>query len=421
VVQCFVEYRGGHPNQTEADSGFLYLTRLGLYFVAVQPAFDITIATKHILDILAPVPGSFSSDMIAKAEQAQAVSSMGRHLSSFAGALVGGVGGAAIRAIGNSASGVASSKNSLGPPPKNRLFVIAVEGGAKHKVMFDVMASDRQEMEQQAASFWRKAASVRPAFGSAGKMAPKIAPATNNSASSNQAEFFISKAGLTNGPFTDATIRQMLANGELGNNDLIRVETWVPISVLNLFNTSKPNTNENATPAFKASIPQSHQQSSENAIRGERANHKSSATPMIAAGVGGIVAGAAIASLLVPGTAQASSMDLHASPNEGHGIHGIILDTNQDGVVDTAGADLDHDGRLDAVGVDIDGDGQVDAMGLDMDHDGNLDAYSIDTDHDGQLDTYGFDSDGDGQIDVIGHDYNEDGQIDDFDSGDMDF
>ena len=37
VVQCLVEYKGGHPNQTEADSGYLYLTRVGLYFVAVNP------------------------------------------------------------------------------------------------------------------------------------------------------------------------------------------------------------------------------------------------------------------------------------------------------------------------------------------------------------------------------------------------
>lgn len=238
------------------------------------------------------------------------------------------------------------------------------------------------------------------------------------------------------GPIHIDAMLELVKSNQLYATDLVWNESltnWVTaseapelssafrISVLNLFNTSKPNTNDNVTPAFKESIPQSQQQSSASAIRGERAKHKSSATPMIAAGVGGIVAGAAIASLLVPGTAQASSMDLQANPNEGHGIQGIVLDTNQDGVVDTAGADLDHDGQFDAIGVDIDGDGQVDAVGLDIDHDGNLDAYSIDTDHDGQLDTYGFDSDGDGQIDVIAHDYDEDGQIDDFDSGDMDF
>jgi hypothetical protein len=422
VAQCLVEYRGGHPNQTDADSGYLYLTKVGLFFVAAQPTLDITIAAKQILDISAPMVGTFSSEMISRAEQAQAVSGMGRHLTSFAGALVGGVGGAAIRAIGNSASGVAASKNSLGPPPKNRLYVIAVEGGAKHKVIFDVMASDKNEMEQQAASFWRKTASVRSAFASVGKVSPKVAPAMNVSASSVQAEFFISKAGLTSGPFTDASIRQMLVNGELNNNDLIRVETWVPISVINLFNSNKPNTEGNATPtAFQAAIPQSHQPLSENAIRTDGVSHKSSATPMIAAGVGGIVAGAAIASLMTPGTAQASSVNSQASPNQGHGIQGIVLDTNQDGMVDTAGIDSDHDGQIDAIGVDVDGDGEVDAVGLDIDHDGNLEAYGLDTDHDGQLDTYGFDSDGDGQVDVIGHDYEQDDQIDDFDSDDMDF
>lgn len=417
VFKCLAEYRGGHPNQTEACRGFLYLTRVGLFLIADQPQCDISIESKQILDISSPIPGSHSSEMIAKAEQSQALSGMGRQLSSFAGALVGGVGGAAIRAIGTSASGAASTKSILGPPPKNRLVAVLSQGGAKHKVIFDVMATDKQQMEELASSFWRKTASVRSTFSSSGAVANKKNSAVQNISADNKTEHTILKNGVVLAPISSDKLREMLEKGDIETHDLVRVEAWIPISAINLLGSSKRNEIGNSSVSLG---DQSHNQpkSADVVVSAAKGNQKSSSTRAIAAGVGGLVAGATITAALTPGTANASQESI---PNQGDGFQGIVLDTNQDGKADTVGLDLNHDGKIDAVAVDVDGDGEIDAVGVDTDHDGTLDAYGVDSNDDGEIDTYGFDTDGDGEVDVVDHDYEVDAEIDDFGSDDLDF
>jgi hypothetical protein len=161
-----------------------------------------------------------------------------------------------------------------------------------------------------------------------------------------------------------------------------------------------------------------HHQSMESVVSVDEQNQKATSTKAIAAGVGGLVAGAAIATALTPGTASASQEFV---PNPGHGIQGVVLDTNHDGRADTAGLDLNDDGKIDAVAVDSDYDGQIDAVAIDSDNDGVLDAYGVDSNDDGEVDTYGFDTDGDGQVDVIDHDDGGDAEVDDFGSDDMEF
>ena len=417
VFECLAEYRGGHPTQTEAGRGILYLTKAGLCFVADQPQLDITIAPKQIIDIMPPVPGSHSSEMIAKAEQAQALSGMGRQLSSFAGALVGGIGGAAIRAIGTSASGVTSSKNILGPLPKNRLVAIVSENGAKHKVIFDIMASDKQEMEELASSFWRKTASVRSTFASSGAMATRKNSPMQSTPSFNRNDYLVLKSGVSIGPLTSDKLMEMLDRGEVSSHDLVRVEAWIPIYAINLLNPRMLNEIGNISMSTNQKS-RNHHQSMESVVSVDEQNQKATSTKAIAAGVGGLVAGAAIATALTPGTASASQEFV---PNPGHGIQGVVLDTNHDGRADTAGLDLNDDGKIDAVAVDSDYDGQIDAVAIDSDNDGVLDAYAVDSNDDGEVDTYGFDTDGDGQVDVIDHEDGGDAEVDDFGSDDMEF
>ncbi|MFM8271429.1 MAG: GYF domain-containing protein [Gemmata sp.] len=319
IACCEVQYRGGHPNQTENASGNLNLTKGGLFFVAADPAHDIRLSSNQLLDVLAPVPGSFSEQMVASAEQSRAAAGMGRQIFSIAGALVGGLGGHAIQAIGRSASGTATLKSLLGPTPKNRLLVVAVESGARHKLIFDVMADDKHEMELQADGFWRKVASVRSTFASAAGNPTSIgAPALHFGAPAPQSGFFVSRAGVVSGPFTDVTVKQMLANGELGSGDLIRVEAWLPLSLITLFGAGGPR------------------------AHGPR----------------------------------------RKSPSDGAGgLHDDQI--GGDGDVDSsAGADADHDGQLDPYGTDSDGDDQVDAQGDDHDEAGQIDDSGSDFDSD---------------------------------------
>jgi len=411
VAQCAAAYRGGHPLQTDAGDGRLYLAKTGVHFVGTAPSHDITISAAQILNVLTPSPGTFPQEMIAQAKRTRAVAGMGKKLASLAGNLVGGEQGFAIHAIGATASSLGASMG-LGPPPRNRLIVVAVASGTRHKLVFDVMASDRQAMEQHADDFWRKVASVRAAFGSAApKKNPAVADSMGAASLANQAGYFLARAGVISGPHSDADIRQMLEKGELTDSDMLRVETWLPVSVLTALS---PHTSDGQSaggptaqggsggPAHKVTGP-----------AGQR--HPSAAGTMLAAGVGGIVAGAAAAALLAPNRAVAA----HGMTTRGRAIVG--LDRDGDGRVDAVGADTDGDGRFDTVGMDQDGDGDLDAIATDTDRDGTLDTFGVDTDDDGQLDAYGLDADGDGDIDAVGHDYDQDGDIDDFASlGGMD-
>ena len=436
IIQSQVAYRGGHPQRTDATDGRLYLANNGLHFIAHDPIHDFTIIYGQILDILTPVTGSFSAEMIAKSESARSLSTAGRHLSNFAGSLVGGVGGAAIRAIGSTATGVSASQSSLGIPPKNRLVVVTIDGTVRHKLVFDVMSPDKTEMEQQAEAFWRKVATVRSHFfsGNPRQNPPPLQPTGGNTPHQSRTAqpiqntstgFFVSKGGIVSGPHSGVDIQTMRKSGMLSAHDSIRIEVWVPFETFSLLNT----TNSNGVASVLSPAAHANQNSympQQSAASTSINKSQRSVASTIAAGVGGLAAGAVATSLLTPAHAAQIPRSSHHDESQ---IKGIVLDSNRDGVadavgldtnhdgrIDTVGVDLNHDGHIDAVGVDINHDGHADAVGVDFDGDGHLDAFGFDTNHDGTLDTYGVDLDGDGNIDFVEHDYDQDGQLDDFDS-----
>ena len=99
--------------------------------------------------------------------------------------------------------------------------------------------------------------------------------------------------------------------------------------------------------------------------------------------------------------------------SDGDGIlDGADADVNGDGINDN-GIDSDNDGINDSSDADVDGDGIVD-NGADNDGDGVNDEYDLDDDNDGLLDSNDFnstnpDSDGDGILDGVDADVNGDG------------
>lgn len=116
---------------------------------------------------------------------------------------------------------------------------------------------------------------------------------------------------------------------------------------------------------------------------------------------------------------------------DGDGIldsHADFVDSDGDGVIDTAVVDLNGDGASDVLFIDSNQDGIWDSAMLDTDSDGIIDTHLFDTDGDGVMDTSGIDSNGDGIIDtyyseldldhdgkidtiIEGHDYNQDGTV----------
>lgn len=66
----------------------------------------------------------------------------------------------------------------------------------------------------------------------------------------------------------------------------------------------------------------------------------------------------------------------------------VVLDTDSNGVEDTALVDLDGDGTIDAVVLDSDGDNYANTVLVDVDGDGEFDEMYIDSDNtDGVLET----------------------------------
>ena len=419
LAQCEVTYRGGHPQQTDDGDGILYLATNGVYFIADNPAHDIAVPYSEIIEVLTPVLGSYSKQMIAKGKTAKNLAKVGTNLTRLAGGFLGGMEGRAVRAIGATATGAAADQSNLGPLPKNRLAVITVEGAVKHKVVFDVMAPKKDEMEQQADLFWRRVASVRSKFfnpaarpqpaapipmlptGTTQESGPGVTPQQGMTGQG----FYISRSGVVSGPYSETTIRQMIQQGSLGPNDTVRIEVWLPVAMFGLLGMSiSPMAGGGAVTNSAVGI----------ADQVAAPNSRRSMVPTIAAAAGGLAAGVAVASLLSPKTAQAATRGMRRQPVHSNPGHGVPIDTDGDGVPDAVGFDNDHDGRFDAIGIDTDHDGKIDALGIDRDQDGHIEVMGRDTDHDGHLDTFGFDTDHDGEIDAVAHDYDGDGDFDDY-------
>jgi hypothetical protein len=432
VERCSVTYRGGHPQHCEMAEGILYLARSGIYLVAAQATQDIRLSYDQVLEVLAPAPGTFSAKMHARSKMANNFANATKHLGRLAGGYIGGTEGSLLRAAGATASGAAADQAKLGPPPKNRLTVVMAEGQVRHRLLFDVVADTPKEMEELADLFWRKVAAVRARFGgsrprAASSAASRLTPpasitAEKPASASCSNEFYVLRNGVVLGPIPGHLLSSQLAAGELLPTDCVRMEIWVPVVMMGLLGGG-PSVPATVPPSGSAEGPRS-QSGIPPQVTPASSPRTRSALPASLAAIGGLAAGAVVASALSSTTARASqaehrphqsTTDPEAVDTDGDGVADAIRsDTDGDGIVDTVGLDTDDDGKIDTIGRDTDHDGRIDAMGVDQDEDGRTEIIGMDTDHDGGIDTYGYDADEDGDVDVVGHDYDEDGDIDSF-------
>jgi len=386
IVEAPAVYEGGHPKLIEKATGRLLLADSGIFFVADNPNQDVSIDYRYVRDILEPRVGQFPKDMIDRAEGRKQAAKIGAGAGRFAGSLMGGFGGNVVRAVAGSASEVVQGATSLGPPPKNRVTLVVIDGGATHRVLFDIGGVTREAIEQQAAALWLRVATVRPKFGGTRGVSAPL-PASQNAAGSPVAtvSYRLLAPGGSVSVVSANELSERIGSGQLAEGSLVCVEAWVPVTAL--FALSSP-----AIGGSQVGVPNSSYNpdriTSTHTVKPSSPAPHSSGIPVAAAAVGGLIVGGAVG--IAVGTAMTSSVP-HGNGNAGSRIRHtgrsqIAADTDGDGVIDTVGVDTDGDGVIDTVGMDTDGDGDVDVIGVDTDGDGDVDVIGMDTDGDGDVD-----------------------------------
>jgi hypothetical protein len=140
-------------------------TRLRFTCAAAGGGPNIDISCERLADLLEPRPGEVPDSILKAADRMKTAASAGRFVANLTGGMIGGVGGRMVSAVGGSAANEAQRRTAAGPPPKNRLTVLLIDGSTRHRVIFDVQGNTREEAEVQANTFWMRAASVRRHFG----------------------------------------------------------------------------------------------------------------------------------------------------------------------------------------------------------------------------------------------------------------
>ena len=395
LVEVLASYAGGHPAHFEKATGRLVLTDTGVFFVDDEKRFDIQAPFERVRDISEPGLGSFPRELVKKAEKSKQLASLGTGAARLTGSLIGGFGGWVTRAVARSASGAVHARSALGPPPKNRLTVVLVDGGAVHKVSFDLGGADRQEIERATESFRSRVVAARQKL-----VAAVPIPALPGSRPPGQTlaggmpqtgSFRLMSQGGDIGPIPGNELAARIRDGRLADTDMVSVETWLPVATIRaLLGLSAPGLGTAGT--------------------GYRAmNQRSTSSAPSQAGLS--LAGPMLAAYV--GSSRHGRIDAVAMDRDEDGrIDAVAMDRDGDGLIDAVALDRDGDGRFDAVGLDGDGDGRIDTVALDRDGDGRFDAVGLDGDGDGRIDTVALDNDQDGSPDVIGYDTDQDGTID---------
>jgi hypothetical protein len=172
LVEVRAMYQGGHPMYLDKDLGLLRLDAVGLEFVSLATQTTLRIAYDRLAALLEPQRGEFSAEMLQAVQRKQTAAAWGGAAAGIVGALMSAAhvsGAKLISEVGEKAARGVKGKAKLGAPPRNRLCAVLLEDGVKHRVLFDVVAGTREEMEAHAGSFWNRSAKVRSRFARPGR------------------------------------------------------------------------------------------------------------------------------------------------------------------------------------------------------------------------------------------------------------
>ena len=271
LAEAGVVYREGLPDLDGPIVGILQVESTGLRFLFEGDDEDdeYAISFKKIENILEPVKGDFPPAMKKKAMGKKIGGVAGKFAAGLVGKWIGGDAGKLVESAGKTAGGMASASGNLGKPPRNRIAILATIRKERCKIYFDSDGGDRDEMNEEARILYKQIQKARdkhtrlveegsttinvvvnqaapeereapsaparqaalPAAGramaAAGGMAG-LAPATALAGK----PFRVMSGGRVRGPFSLAELRGLIGSGEVGDADLIGVETWLPVGTL---------------------------------------------------------------------------------------------------------------------------------------------------------------------------------------------
>jgi hypothetical protein len=161
IAEVTATYQGGHPEFVDKARGLLRLGALGLEFSIKESRTSLRITYDQLRNILEPQKGDFPEEMVNAANLRKTATNAVTGLLGLAARLSRNSTMKAAASVGKTVGNTVKEISKLGPPPKNRLYVIVVIDRVKHKLGFDVVAETTAKMEEAARVFWNCSARVR--------------------------------------------------------------------------------------------------------------------------------------------------------------------------------------------------------------------------------------------------------------------
>jgi hypothetical protein len=247
-----ITYRDGYPDLDGPFPCLLLLQSDGLCFCFEGDdgeEDEFFLSYDVIDDVLSPAKGDFPEAMRRAALGSKIGGKAGRIASGMLGSLIGGKAGDVVGAAGRGASRMAEESGDLGRPPRNRLAVLAQVRKKRRRILFDTFGKSRDEMEEEANHLHRQIReTMKEALGQTEDTGPvplasvpdeEPEPAPQSALPAGPVgppgtSFRVLSGGRLKGPYPLADLPRLLASGEVGEQDLIGLETWLPAATVRL-------------------------------------------------------------------------------------------------------------------------------------------------------------------------------------------
>jgi hypothetical protein len=259
LAEVSVTYREGLPDVPGPQVAVLYVESTGLRFsFDNKDEDDFIISFEKIDHVLEPARGDFPQAMKKKAMAAKVGGKVGKLAAGLVGGMIGGDAGTIVSKVGGGASQMAEDQGALGTTPRNRITVIAYLRKKRRKVRFDANGDSTEDMNAEAKALYKHIKKARERFApdsdyeevgddtetdrvplsgaqeedDPGDARPAGLAALSPATFGPGKPFRVMHAGRVSAPCSLEELRAMFDSGKIKADDLIGVETWLPVSTL---------------------------------------------------------------------------------------------------------------------------------------------------------------------------------------------
>jgi hypothetical protein len=164
VATAAVDYQGGHPEIAGPVRGNLRFDALGAEFFLEETGDSVRLPYSRILKIYEPRAGKFPAEYVRSVELSRKAA-----MAAIASAKLARRSDNMALRLGAEASLIAAKAKlasaKLGPPFQNRIVLIVRSlDGERLKLVFDLSGSSRQSVQEAAAAFYTKVATIEDRF-----------------------------------------------------------------------------------------------------------------------------------------------------------------------------------------------------------------------------------------------------------------